>query len=243
GESFYNKLKTEYKIQNFDLFAVNIHKKFIESAQYEFTNRISNVKDPNYGKPKKTKPNLQLSEDTIMKSLAFLITNAINFYLPEKDEQLNPLATTGNLSSIDDVQQILQTKENDIKIDTQLPEQKNTYVENPSVSDKSLEFKRKLQKELPVDLGPVNPNLPTPKEDIDIIIKTPVEKEIPSTGDIIKIDTPPKFVAEEPIIIETPVGGGGNRSGGGGFVERDFGTGFGRERVVQGDLVDRQNIE
>lgn len=246
GESFYNKLKTEYKIQNFDLFAVNIHKKFIESAQYEFTNRISNVKDPNYGKPKKTKPNLQLSEDTIMKSLAFLITNAINFYLPEKDEQLNPLATTGNLSSIDDVQQILQTKENDIKIDTQLPEQKNTYVENPSVSDKSLEFKRKLQKELPVDLGPVNPNLPTPKEDIDIIIKTPVEKEIPSTGDIIKIDTPPKFVAEEPIIIETPVGGGrGNRSGGGsgGRVENDFGTGFGREIVVDGNLIDRQNIE
>jgi hypothetical protein len=44
----------------------------------------------------------------------------------------------------------------------------------------------------------------------------------------------------EQIVYSTPTGGGG---GGGGFVENDFGTGFGRERVVDGNLVDRQNIQ
>ena len=237
GESFYNKLKNEYKIQNFDSFAVNIHKKFIESAQYEFTNRISNIKDPNYGKPKTTKPNLQLSEDTIMKLLSFLIVNAIDFYLPQKDEQLNPLAKAETLTSLDETQKILQTKETDIKIDTTLPEQKNTYIEKPEVSDKTLEFKRKLKKELPVDLGPVNPTLPTPVDDIVPIIKVPVEKENPTTGDVITYDDvvvrPFKPADETPIIVETPIGGGGGGGGtrGGTVAERDFGTGFGREQT------------
>jgi len=242
-------LVNEYKIQSFDVFVAQIHKHFMEACVYEFTNRISNLKDPNYGKPKTTKPGLQLSEDTIMKSLSFLITNAINFYLPEKDEQLNPLAKPETLASLDDVQKILQTKEGDVKIDTSLPEKRNVYVEKPEVSDKTLEFKRKLKKELPVDLGPINPNLPTPIDDIQPIIKVPVEKENPSTGDITIYDDvvvrPFKPADETPIIVETPVGGGGGNSGGGGggFVENDFGTGFGRERVVQGDLVDRQNIQ
>ena len=246
GESFYNKLKSEYNIQNFDVFAANIHKKFIESAQYEFTNRISNIKDPNYGKPKTTKPPLQLSEDTIMKLLEILIVNAITFYLPPKSEQLEPLANRATDSSMDDAAKILQTKASDIKIDTKAPEQKVTYKENPNVSDKSLEYKRKLQKELPVDLGPVNPNLPTPVDD-GPIIRVPVEKENPTTGEIITYDDvvvrPFKPADEKPIIIETPIGGGGGGGGtrGGTVAERDFGTGFGREQTfTEFDRPDNQ---
>lgn len=200
GESFYNKLKTEYKIQNFDKFALDIHKKFLQSAQYEFTNRISNIKDVNYGKPKTTKPPLQLSEDTIMNLLNILIVNAITFYLPPKDEQLQPIANNITDVSMDDAIKIIQTKESDIKIDTKPPEQKNTYKENPNVSDISLEYKRKLRNELPVDLEPVNPKVPSEKENI-------------TTGDIITYDDvvvkPYKPADETPIIIETPTGGGG----------------------------------
>ncbi len=211
GESFYNKLKTEYKIQNFDKFALDIHKKFIQSAQYEFTNRISNVKDVNYGKPKTTKPPLQLSEDTIMKLLDILIVNAITFYLPPKDEQLTPISNLTTDVSMDDAAKIIQTNASDILIDTKTPEQKVIYKENPNVSDKNLEYKRKLQNELPIDLGPVNPNLPKP--DDGVVPKVPSEKENITTGDIITFDDvvvrPFKPADETPIIIETPIGGGG----------------------------------
>lgn len=43
-----------------------------------------------------------------------------------------------------------------------------------------------------------------------------------------------------PIDIVSPIGRGSG--GGGGFVERDFGTGFGREVVVDRDMNQRENI-
>lgn len=232
GESFYNKLKAEYKIQNMDTFAANVHKKFLESAHYEYTNRVSDVRDLSYGKPRKTIPPLQLSEDGIMKTLSFLVTNAVNFYLLQKDEQLNSVATTAKEQSLDEVRDILQTKSIDTKIDTTLPATKIVYTEKAPVEETQLGFKKKLKKELPIDPGPININLPSPKE-IEPDVITPKEKENPVTGEIIKIDTPPKFVAEEPITVETPViGSGGGRSGGGNnyYGERDLGTGLGRER-------------
>ncbi len=234
GESFYNKLKTEYKIQNFDVFAANIHKKFIESAQYEFTNRISTLKDVNYGKPKKTKPPLQLSENTIMKLLDILIVNAITFYLPPKDEQLNPRATTTKDVSMDDAAKILQTKTADEKIDAKLPETKMVFVEKPEISEIAKEFKKQLIKTLPIDEPPPR-------------IITPIEIENPRTGEIKIIDAPPSnpIVDDTPVKIEVPVNpqiGAGGGGGGGGAVERDFGTGMGRERVFDNDMERRENI-
>ncbi len=230
GESFYNKLKAEYKIQNMDTFAANVHKKFLESAHYEYTNRVSDVRDLSYGKPRKTIPPLQLSEDGIMKTLSFLVTNAVNFYLLQKDEQLNSVATTAKEQSLDEVRDILQTKSIDTKIDTTLPATKIVYTEKAPVEETKLGFKKKLKKELPIDPGPIKgiidpgtgPVTKIISPEPDIIL--PVEKENPVTGEIIKIDNPPKFVADEPITIETPIGGGGG--GGGTRGTRDFITDY-----------------
>ncbi|NBU82940.1 MAG: hypothetical protein EBS55_14975, partial [Flavobacteriaceae bacterium] len=248
GESFYNKLKTEYKIQNFDTFAANVHKKFIESAQYEFTNRVSFPKDPNYGKPKKTKPSLQLSEDTIFKLLDILIVNAITFYLPPKDEQLNPIANNTTDLSMDNAAKILQTKSADEKIDARPPETKRVYVEKADVSVVEREFKKKLIQVLPIDDSPPQ-------------IITPVEKENPTTGEIKIIDNPPKnpIIDDVPIRIDLPVkidanefikdpggmvsGGGG---GGGSYSDDMFGTRLGKDRIDSVDVVlnrPRNNIE
>ena len=227
GESFYNKLKSEYKIGSFDVLATNIHKKFIESAQYEFTNRVSNLKDPNYGRPKKTTPPLQLSEDTIMELLNILTVNAINFYLAPRDEQLSAQSKKVLDSSLDNPTDVLQTKKSDIQIDTRPPEQKVVYVEKPEITDVQLEFKRKLKKELQLDPDPITKDMPNPPADVPVI-KTPVEKENPKTGDIIqyhddiiKIFHPAE---ETPVIVETPIKqdiptlqlGGGPIGGGGG---------------------------
>lgn len=225
GQGWYEKLKTEYKISNFDSFSVAVHRKFVESAYYEFTNRISDIKDLNYGKPRKTKPRLQLSEDTIIRRLSELIVNSINFYLTQKDEQLSSTSVNSRLTSVDDAPTILQSKSSDIQIETKIPELKIVTIEKPEQSEKKSIFKKKLKGEAPI-------SEPEPK------IIFPVEKENPSTGEIITIEQPVESKRGElPIIIETPSGGGG----GGGFTEVERGDGrIGRDRIYEGG---RENIQ
>jgi hypothetical protein len=228
GQGWYEKLKTEYKISNFDSFSVAVHKKFVESAYYEFTNRISDIKDLNYGKPRKTKPRLQLSEDKIIRRLSELIVNSINFYLTQKDEQLNSTSINSRIESLDSAPAILQSKSSDIEIETKLPELKIVTIENPKQNEKKLGFIKKLKGETPIAE-------PEPK------ITFPVEKENPTTGEVITIEQPPieNERNELPIIIETPTGGGGGY--GGGFTEVDRGDGrIGRDRIYEGG---RENIQ
>ena len=165
GQGWYEKLKTEYKISNFDSFSVSVHRKFVESAYYEFTNRISDIKDLNYGKPRITKPRLQLSESTIIKRLSELIVNSINFYLTQKDEQLNSTSVNSRIESLDDAPSILQSKSSDIQIETKLPELKIVTIEKPKQSEKKLGFIKKLKDEAPI-------TDPEPK----IILKEKIQK-------------------------------------------------------------------
>jgi len=230
GQGWYEKLKTEYKISNFDSFSVAVHKKFVESAYYEFTNRISDIKDLNYGKPRRTKPRLQLSEDKIIRRLSELIVNSINFYLTQKDEQLNSTSVNSRITSLDDAPNILQSKASDIEIETKLPELKIVTIEKPKQNEKKLGLIKKLKGETPIAE-------PEPK------IIFPVEKENPATGEIITIEQPVDNKRDElPIIIETPSGGGG---GGGGFIESETGGGLGRDRdiIYERDRNQRQNIQ
>jgi hypothetical protein len=230
GQGWYEKLKTEYKISNFDSFTVNVHKKFVESCYYEFTNRISDIKDLKYGKPRTTKPPLQLSEDKIIRRLSELIVNSINFYLSQKDEQLSATSVNANIISIDDAPSILQSKSSDIQIDAKVPELKIVTIEKPTQSEKSIIFKKKVKAEL----------IPDTKTDVII---NPVEVENPTTGEIKTIETPVENVRDAlPIIIETPTGGsGGGFGGGSGFTEVDRGDGrIGRDRIYEGG---RENIQ
>ena len=66
--------------------------------------------------------------------------------------------------------------------------------------------------------------------------------------EFIRPELPIDIIEPAITITETtiPVSGGGRGGGGGGAgerFERDFGSGFGREVVVGGDLTDRQNIQ
>jgi hypothetical protein len=228
GQGWYEKLKTEYKISNFDSFTVSVHRKFVESAYYEFTNRLSDIKDLNYGKPRKTKPRLQLSENTIIRRLSELIVNSINFYLTQKDEQLNSTSVNSRIESIDDAPNILQSKSSDIQIETKVPELKIVTIEKPKQSEKKLGLIKKLKGETPV-------TEPEPK------ITFPVERENPTTGEIITIEQPVENKRNElPIIIETPTGGGG---GGGSSDYFERGGGYGREQVFERDMRQRENIQ
>jgi hypothetical protein len=231
GQNWYEKLKTEYKISNFDTFSVSVHKKFVESSYYEFTNRISDIKDINYGKPRTTKPSLQLSEDVIVRRLSELIVNSINYYLSQKDEQLSSTAVNANISSIDSAPFILQSKSSDIQIDTKVPELKTVTIEKPNQSEKMLRFKKRIRDEFPINTPPT-------------IIVHPIEVENPQTGEIKTIKTPPENDVDVlPTVVETPgpFMGGGGFGGGGGLTEIDRGDGrIGRDRIYEGNI---ENIQ
>jgi hypothetical protein len=214
GNVWVDELISEFKIKDFDVFLNNIYVKFRQASIYEFTNRISKIDDINFGKPKPTKPKIELSKESVVNICKQLLTYIVNYYLPQQNVKLTNTTSNTFESSVDPVSDILQTSESDVVIISKQVELEVKSVTKPNISTISTTIERLI------------------KEEIEIPIKTiitPIEEPI--------------YIApavEEQIVYSTPTGGGG---GGGGFVENDFGTGFGRERVVDGNLVDRQNIQ
>jgi hypothetical protein len=214
GNVWVDELISEFKIKDFDVFLNNIYVKFRQASIYEFTNRISKIDDINFGKPKPTKPKIELSKESVVNICKQLLTYIVNYYLPQQNVKLTNTTSNTFESSVDPVSDILQTSESDVVIISKQVELEVKSVTKPNISTISTTIERLI------------------KEEIEIPIKTiitPIEEPIYVTP-----------VVVEQIVYSTPTGGGG---GGGGFVENDFGTGFGRERVVDGNLVDRQNIQ
>jgi hypothetical protein len=214
GNVWVDELISEFKIKDFDVFLNNIYVKFRQASIYEFTNRISKIDDINFGKPKPTKPKIELSKESVVNICKQLLTYIVNYYLPQQNVKLTNTTSNTFESSVDPVSDILQTSESDVVIISKQVELEVKSVTKPNINIISTTIERLI------------------KEEIEIPIKTiitPIEEPIYVTP-----------VVVEQIVYSTPTGGGG---GGGGFVENDFGTGFGRERVVDGNLVDRQNIQ
>lgn len=116
GEPWFVKLCTEYKIPSFDSFSTLIYNKFQESAVYELTNRISDIRDLNYGKPKSTVPPLRLSKDELKKIFNTLLVNAIDYYLARPDVTLTTSFTTTTMESKDVIVQRTSPTADDTKI-------------------------------------------------------------------------------------------------------------------------------
>jgi hypothetical protein len=216
GEWF-DKFRAEYKISDFETLISKIHTKFIESAGYYFTNRNSDIRSNSYGKPLSTRPKLDLSKNEIKESCKLLLAKSVDFYLTQLDVKRDVTQRVGLEESLDDVGKVMQRYETDILIDTKSPERKIVTIEKQVIDEKALVFEKELEKEIPTP-PPDEPSLPKPP------IETPV-------GD-------PPYTEPEP-----PSYSGGGGGGGGGFIERDLGTGFGREQVFERDMNQRENIQ
>jgi hypothetical protein len=221
SREWFEKFRAEYKIADFESLIAKIHTKFIESAGYYFTNRNSDIRSNTYGNQLTTRPKLDLSKNEIKESCKLLLAKSVDFYLTQLDVKRDVTQRVGLEESLDDVGKVMQRYETDILIDTQSPERKIVTIEKQVIDEKTLVFEKELEKEIP-PTPPDEPSLP----------KLPIETPV---GD-------PPYTEPQPPVYSGG-GGGGGYSGGGGFIERDLGTGFGREQVFERDARQRENIQ
>jgi hypothetical protein len=146
SENWFNKLNAEFKITGFEIFASTVHNKFMQSALYEFTNRISDIRNLEYGSPKPIKPPLQLSKNTIQDTCYKLLIKAIDFYLSTPTFSENSTYDTQTDDSLDIVGQVLQRTESDTKIDTTEPVIKKAEI----VKINNVELDALLEKEIAI---------------------------------------------------------------------------------------------
>jgi hypothetical protein len=188
GDKWFEKLVSEFKITNFDGFVTNVYNKFMQSALYEFTNRISNIKDLNYGKPYETKPSIELSKDTITNKINELLIRSLDYYLGTPDYSKNPQYKVETDEFSDIVGQVLQRTKSDTTIDTTNPVIRMVTQDKVVQTDKQLVLQKHMEPELPKDGG---------------IVFTPPVLSAPPTVDL-PIESAPIYSG----------GGGGNTGGG-----------------------------
>jgi hypothetical protein len=147
SEAWFDKFRSEYKIENFDIFCTNVHKTFLESCINEFTGKISNINDINYGKPKPYKETISLSKEDVKKIIEVLIVNAINKYLLIPDVRYGS-KKVDRLESLDSAPDILQSKNADLQIDTKSPTVSKVVKKSVEQSEKTLTLDKLIVEEV-----------------------------------------------------------------------------------------------
>jgi hypothetical protein len=209
-----DKMVSEFKIKDFDTFSTRVFEKFVEASFYEFTNRISDIRDVKYGKPKTERPVIELSVNEIESICKRILIMCIDFYLSKPDVKKEATYDAGLDDSIDIVGKVLQRINSNNTIDTSSPVLQMAEVIKPILTSVELKLEEEIKKQIPT---------PPPPEKI---------KVEPSPAPI-EIVTP----IEEPPYVPPSSGGGG---GGGGSIYREYDTldrqnlrdgGMGRERI------------
>lgn len=162
GKNWVDKLRNEYNITNLEAFLNNVQSKFVQSALYEFTNRISDPLDLNYGKARNTKPKLDLSKENIKEKCAELYVRALDFYLSRPAFIQNSSFDLDTDDSKDIVGQVLQRAASDVLVDTTKPEIKVTKVTKPNITNSQIKLKAEIMKEMPAPTPPPPPPSPRP---------------------------------------------------------------------------------
>jgi hypothetical protein len=171
GDAWFSTLVDEYKISDFDKFLTEIHSKFLEGCVYEFTNRISNINDINYGKPKNEQISIALDVNTIKANIQRILVSVLKKYLLQPDVKITSELTKVTNESIDDVEQILVSSKSDVIVQPKEREAVITKVqfEKPVVSDIKKDLDNKID-ELVKDTTEIK-DTKTP-----IVISTPINE-------------------------------------------------------------------
>jgi hypothetical protein len=193
GNAWVDELISEFKIKDFELFVNNIYVKFRQASIYEFTNRISKIDDVNFGKPKATKPKIELSRESIVNTCKQILTYIVNYYLPQQDVKSQTTTVGSFEASVDEVRDILQSSESDITITPKQIELQVKTVTKPDITGIAASIERLIQKEIEKPIK----RIITPIEEPDYV--APIKTE--------------EIIYSAPIASVVSGGGGGSRVG------------------------------
>ena len=143
-----DNLVNEFKITSFELFVTTIYEKFVQSCLYEFTNRVSDLTNLNYGKYKSTKPPITLSKELVVSICNKILVETINYYLPRQDNR-NQTNTIADFSpSVDEVGEILQSKTSDTVYNAKDVEIKFAEITYPVITEKQATLAAAINNEM-----------------------------------------------------------------------------------------------
>jgi hypothetical protein len=131
-----DNLVNEFKIPSFELFVNTIYEKFVQSCLYEFTNRVSDLTNLNYGKPKSTKPPITLSKELVVSICKKILVETINYYLPRQNNRNQTNTIEDFTPSVDEVGEILQSETSDTVYNAKEVEIVFAEIQYPVITEK-----------------------------------------------------------------------------------------------------------
>ena len=240
GAEFFEELVEEFNIKGFDTFTTKIYNKFVEAMRYEFLNRVSKIRDVNYGKPKPSPAPLRINKQTIAGIAERILVECIEFYLPQRVIQSKTEYDEFYDASVDKVGTVLQRKESDKFVRPPQPVVKRKIIKKEIQEVTELEIKviKEVPKEVPVPVfvkpkpkplpplpkPPVKPKpIPPLPKPIPPLPKPPRPKPIAQPVPKPKPPVPPKPIPVPVPIVRFPTpapsGGGGVRGGDDAFLD------------------------
>jgi hypothetical protein len=147
SEEWFSKFKAEYKIEDFELFCTQIHNKFLESCINEFTNKISDINDINYGKQKLNSLSISLDKAYVKTTVQKLLIQTLNKYLSIPDVKFGSKTLT-KLESLDTAEAILQSKSSDVAINTASPILNKAVLKTAEQKNSVLALDIEIKKEI-----------------------------------------------------------------------------------------------
>lgn len=188
SEKWLNKLSSEFNIKSFDILITKIHSEFINAITNEFSNKISDINDLNFGKPKSQQPLLNLSIDDVENTTIRILTQIVDKYLPKRKLQQTEIDKEID-ESLDRTGKILQRRESDVIINAKDPDIQVKVEKQDTIKDV------KKYTKIDDEIKKVIPDLDEPIEFVD---SNPIKR-----ADIV----------EEPLPTGGGSGGGNGRPG------------------------------
>jgi hypothetical protein len=228
GDKWYNTLVREFGIRGLDNLATTIYNKFVEAMKYEFSNRVSYIDDPNYGKPKSISTSLKLDKTDVFKIAQRILVECVQKYLPQRTIQAKSEFDTTFDASRDNTGTILKRRQTDVVI--QPKPAVVTVTKKKTEPIKTVSFDREIDKELPIEI-------PKP------IFKEPNPVRVTKPKEQPPVITPKLPIMSDKILLgeDVPVFSGGGGSGFNQIIETDVISG--RNAVIDRPslLLTRQN--
>lgn len=109
GENYIKLIKTEFKVQDFDLFINQIKEKLVEATDFYIQNRNWDVSSLDYGKPLSTEIPIELSLQKIKETISSILIKIIDKLLPSRNIQEDNILTKDEQETLDKTKEILKT--------------------------------------------------------------------------------------------------------------------------------------